>query len=349
MTTRTYFGTATPKLADSQVKEMFASLDAQFNNMVLDAFLHASRNNYQDYRRPHFLGFTILLLYILSTVGVYCEWVDAILTFITAGESFWTAYNATPTTSTRLTEGIVACLSTNLADATLARDLIIVFIWRCWMVWVSRGIITYYGTFGSLEKLSPQDLLVENIISWSTLYSSLILATLLWCTILIIYRILRVGGAAGRVRVYQRVIEMLVESASLYSAVLVVLMVFQVRNELTGYYIENLAIAMRGIAPTILVGRVAAGHARPDDSWSESTTRSSLRFRNDSSSQNDSQMSVGSGQDTSSPVRPDIEEGLEDSEESTDVRVEGAAPTVSVHDCYAHVVGTSDSVDYSVV
>ncbi len=86
---------------------------------------------------------------------------------------------------------------------------------------------------------------VENIVSWSVLYSLLILATLLWCTILIIYRIWKVGGAAGGVRVYQRVIEMLVESASLYSAVIVVLLVFEVRNEIAGEYIQAFATAMR--------------------------------------------------------------------------------------------------------
>ncbi len=90
--------------------------------------------------------------------------------------------------------------------------------------------------------------------------------------------------------------------------------------------------------PTILVGRVAAGHARPDDSWSESTARSSLRFENQSSTQNESQMSVGSGQDISSP---DLEEGLE---EITELQVEGAAPTSSAHDCSAHVVRTSNFV-----
>ncbi len=104
--------------------------------------------------------------------------------------------------------------------------------------------MTYYTeTFG--PDIPPEALFLENIVSWSTLYSSLILATLLWCTILIILRILRVGGAARRIRVYQRVIEMLVESASLYSAVIVVLVVFEARNEIAGEYIEELAIAIR--------------------------------------------------------------------------------------------------------
>ncbi|KAK0221169.1 hypothetical protein EDD85DRAFT_779496, partial [Armillaria nabsnona] len=200
-------------------------------------------------------------------------------------------------------------------------------IWRCWIVWGQswcivlvpiactslaigiRGIITYCHIFG------PQALFLENIVSWSTLYSSLILATLLWCTILIIFRILRVGGAAGRIHVYQRVIEMLVESASVYSVVLVILVALEAHDGIAAIYIEELATAIRGIMPTILVGRVAAGHARPDDSWSESTPRSSLRFGNRSSSQNESQMSAGSGWDTSSGIRPDLEEGLEDSTE----------------------------------
>ncbi|KAK0433296.1 hypothetical protein EV421DRAFT_1691660, partial [Armillaria borealis] len=158
-------------------------------------------------------------------------------------------------------------------------------IWRCWIVWgrsrrivlvpivcttlaaVSRGIVTYYSTFGPAESKSPRALFLEKIVSWSVLYSSLISATLLWCTTLIIYCIWKVGGAAGRIHVYQRVIEMLVESASLYSAVLVVLTVFEAHNELAGSYIEDLAITIRGIVSTILVGRVAAGHARPDDYW----------------------------------------------------------------------------------
>ncbi len=62
------------------------------------------------------------------TVGVYCTWVDAILTFITAGESFWTAYKVVPKASTLLLTGIVAMLSTGLADGTLAWNLIFVFL-----------------------------------------------------------------------------------------------------------------------------------------------------------------------------------------------------------------------------
>ncbi len=99
--------------------------------------------------------------------------------------------------------------------------------------------------------------------------------------------------------------------------------------------------------PTVLVGRVVTGHARPDDSWSDNTTASSIRFRNRSSLQNDSQMSTELGLDRSFPnIRLDLEEGLED---GTELRVEGAVPTLSIHDCSTRIIGTSNSVDCNVV
>ncbi len=99
------------------------------------------------------------------------------------------------------------------------------------------------------------------------------MATLLWCTILIIYRIVRVGGVARRTRVYQRLIEMLVESALLYSAVIVVLLVFEARNETFGNYAQEVAIAMRVrltrfdlfflMTTTLLLGNRAYNFGRP--------------------------------------------------------------------------------------
>ncbi len=58
-------------------------------------------------------------------------------------------------------------------------------------------------------------------------------------------------------------------------------------------------------------------------------------------------MSAEPRRDTSFPnIRPDLEVGLED---GTELRVEGAAPTRSVHDCSARVIGTWNSVDCNVV
>ncbi|KAK0433291.1 hypothetical protein EV421DRAFT_1845898 [Armillaria borealis] len=326
------------ELTDSEIKAIFVALDTEFNVVMLNALTHgihtgvvavtlwtvASRKKDGNYRRPRFFCGIIILLYLLAAFNFYCQWVVEASYFGVTGKSFAEAYQSYRTgIAIPLAQGIDAILSTVLADATL--------IWRCWIVWsrswlivlvpiactllatASRGIATYYTAFGAVENTPPQAFYLENVVNWAVLYSSLILVTLLWCTILIIYRIVRVGGAAGRTRVYQRLIEMLVESALLYSAAIVVLLVLQVRNDVAGTFVEVVAIAIRAIAPTILVGRVAAGHARPDDSWGASTPRSSLRFRNNSSSQNDSQVGAGSQWGTSSRARPDVEEGLEGS------------------------------------
>ncbi|KAK0209552.1 hypothetical protein IW262DRAFT_1468810 [Armillaria fumosa] len=330
----------TTELSNTEIEDIFVDLDTQFNEVMINALMHgiytgvvivtlrtiASRDNYQNYRKPCLFVSIILILYVLATFNFYCEWAQNISYFSTAGECFWDVYRSKRDQGTPilLTVGIDAILSTALADATL--------IWRCWIVWgrtwrvvlvpvacttlaiISRGIITYYSSYGPVENMSPRALYLENLVNWAVLYSSLILATFLWCTIFIVHRILRVSGISAGMRVYHRLVEMLVESASLYSSAIVILLVFEVRNEASGAYIEEFAIAMRGIMPTILVGRIAAGHARPDDSWSERTTTSSLQFRSSLSSQSDSvDTGAGSESDLSPCITLDLEYGVDDS------------------------------------
>ncbi len=44
MTAITFLETTTPELTGSQVKEIFAALDAEFNTTILQAFLHGKKN-----------------------------------------------------------------------------------------------------------------------------------------------------------------------------------------------------------------------------------------------------------------------------------------------------------------
>ncbi|SJK99180.1 uncharacterized protein ARMOST_02470 [Armillaria ostoyae] len=81
----------------------------------------------------------------------------------------------------------------------------------------------------------------------------------------------------GGMQLYRGIIEILVESAVLYSITLLIYTGFVVRNDTGGSYVEIVAAVARGIAPTLTVGRVAAGHAWPNDSWTASAA-SSLRF-----------------------------------------------------------------------
>lgn len=147
------------------------------------------------------------------------------------------------------------------------------------------------------------------------LFSSLVLATTLWCTILIVFRISTVARAGSGLNAYRRVIEVFVESSVLYSASAILYLVFRAVESPRFLYMDSLMAAMRvrpqplslriylkptqGIAPTLLVGRVAAGHARPNDSWQGSLISQSLRFgtdlqsSNQGSSQEDNLQGVG--------------------------------------------------------
>ncbi|KAK0466539.1 hypothetical protein IW261DRAFT_1426883 [Armillaria novae-zelandiae] len=250
MTTVTYLGTATPELTDIQIKAIFANLDAEFNTMMLNAFSHASRNNFWDHRRSHILVLTILILYILATVSFYCEWATVVLSFITDDENFWAAYNATPSTPMLLTIGIIAILSMVVADATL--------------VWALKFALGYgnAGLFGYLgNRLSA-------------------------------------GHAT-----------LLTDPGDL----------------------AMLAALQQDMHAQMIPGMIAPGQGRP--------------FGNHSISQNDTEMSVGSGQEETLLAELDLEEGLKD---STEVRGEESVPIVSAYDRYAHVVGTprSASTDY---
>ncbi len=78
-----------------------------------------------------------------------------------------------------------------------------------------------------------------------TLYIFFVLATTLWCTLLMIYRILIVAGfrrgTEGRLGVYRRFIEVLVESAALYSISLILLSALAIRNDIGRDYLDTIA------------------------------------------------------------------------------------------------------------
>ncbi len=81
------------------------------------------------------------------------------------------------------------------------------------------------------------------------LYVSFVLATTLWCTLLIIYHILTVAGvqhgAGSRWRVFHRFIKVLVESSALYSISLIVYLAFLIRNDLGQFDFDVIAAITR--------------------------------------------------------------------------------------------------------
>ncbi|KAK0480797.1 hypothetical protein IW261DRAFT_1143475 [Armillaria novae-zelandiae] len=243
----------------------------------------------------------IVLLFIVTTINFGFNWFYISSAFIDNGQSFWSTYSVLVFSGNiYLGMGITGAINTILAD--------FIMIWRCWMVWGRRWLVvlppisflisgivlklidTYQGyTAGSDDLLA------------FVLYLSFTLATTIWCTTLIIYRIVTVvrgnDGVGGGVGVYRHVIEVLVESASLYSVFLVLLLAFEVHGDWAGYYVDPMSGIARGVAPTLLVGRVATGHSRPDESW-QGSVMSSLHFgsqrpRDQSSVEVETSQSIG--------------------------------------------------------
>ncbi|SJL00529.1 uncharacterized protein ARMOST_03842 [Armillaria ostoyae] len=179
-----------------------------------------------------------------------------------------------------LVSGIIGLISTALADVAL--------IWRCWIVWGRRWLIvlipilctitsvvlkslqTYHGLRDLVNSVS-QESVQGTSIDWTTVYVAVALATTLLCTVLILYRIVSVGGAqyASGIRTYRGTIEVVVESAALFSVSLSIYVALAAHNNEAANYLDVIATACRGIAPTLIVGRVASGQARPDHSWKE--------------------------------------------------------------------------------
>ncbi|KAK0238200.1 hypothetical protein EDD85DRAFT_952368 [Armillaria nabsnona] len=283
-------------LTDDDKVSFFQLLDAQLNSTILYTLLHGIYtgilavtlwnifiNKCWPIRRA--LVVVIIFLHALITINVAANWAFVQSAFIENRKSFWTVYLklASADQATYWEMGITASMSTILTDLYV--------IWCCWMVWRqcwlvvllpilslvcaigSRILVTYYD-----QANAP----VSTLDIFHMVYMSFVLATTLSCTSLIIYRISTVAGARlgaeGRLRVYYCFIEVLLESAALYSITLILYLALTICDSWGEVYLDAVAGIVKGIAPTLLVGRVAAGHTRPKDDCDESAM-STLRFQ----------------------------------------------------------------------
>ncbi|KAK0228057.1 hypothetical protein IW262DRAFT_1490166 [Armillaria fumosa] len=270
------------------------------------------------------MALVVVVLCILTAINLAFYWLFTVHSFIHHGQSYLTvimAFNGPSDMEmlVRVSTGISACISTVVADSAM--------VWRCWVVWGRRWIIiflplvfmvigagmldlplrawTEQRTFKVAFKILQIRTIVQgteptiNYKTCTTIYISLTLATTLLCTLLIVYRILSIEWARTKLSgtrtyslgAYRNVIEIVVESAALYSTVLIVYIGFTFRDEVGGEYLDPIAEFIRGVAPTLLVERVASGHSRPDDSWKGGTI-SSLYFGTDRRTQTSTKTSA---------------------------------------------------------
>ncbi|KAJ7613503.1 hypothetical protein FB45DRAFT_759174 [Roridomyces roridus] len=225
-------------------------------------------------------------MYILSTVHVISDWILLKRGFIDNGE--------TPdSTGTYLFEGAPLWLAMTSAVALTVNTMIadFVLIWRCWTMWNHNWVVvtlpilcTLAGTALGFADIHEQAQFIINpdadvtYFNFATPYFSLSLVTTCLATILIIYRIFMMSDSETRkARGYTRVIEIIVESAFLYSVTLIVFLPYLVESSIDDGYPQVVLAQMTGIAPTLIVARVTFGLARPDETWQG--TMSSIRMR----------------------------------------------------------------------
>ncbi|KAK0235480.1 hypothetical protein EDD85DRAFT_843152 [Armillaria nabsnona] len=207
-------------------------------------------------------------------------------------------------------------------------------IWRCWMVWGQRWLVVLLPilclasgfSFKIIEITAAENLGFKRAV-FLIIYISCVIATTLWCTILIVLRILIVirahRGEGGSLGEYRHVIELLIESSALHSVTLIIYVALEGSSNWASDYFNTLAAITTGVAPTLLVGRVAAGQARPDDSW-EGSIISSLRFEvhPQAGSQTSSQESFMTDDTLESDLEPQPERVDKSEEISTEKRVQ---------------------------
>ncbi|PBK93459.1 hypothetical protein ARMGADRAFT_1030092 [Armillaria gallica] len=183
--------------------------------------------------------------------------------------------------------------SPSIGHITLADSIM---IWRCWRLWRQCWLLILLpilllisATAMRIISISKQ---LQDIISepYSVLYVVFNCSTALWCTIIIIYRILTVIQAACKAGVAW------------------------LDEDLSMYYFDFLGAIARGIAPTLFVLRIAGGLIQPDNSCNEHTI-SSLHFgthsagQSETTSQQDSMLSVIINGDLEAQQRTDDEHG----------------------------------------
>ncbi|KAJ7239677.1 hypothetical protein C8J57DRAFT_1564742 [Mycena rebaudengoi] len=173
----------------------------------------------------------IVCMYILSAIHVVCHWVIISNAFITNSASPATTalYMIQPPLGLSVAGATVFTTNTLIADCVL--------IWRCWVVWnrnwkiiVLPLICTCVGAGLGYKSIEEQAAYIINpnldrnrYVDYGTPYFFLSLVTTSLATILIVFRIITMTDPAGRkARGYTRAIEIMVESAVLYSISLIV-------------------------------------------------------------------------------------------------------------------------------
>ncbi|KAJ7320720.1 hypothetical protein DFH08DRAFT_1034470 [Mycena albidolilacea] len=241
-------------------------------------------------RKTHKVLFiVVVLMYMFATIQTGVHWAIIRNAFITHGISSDDTVNAL----TGPTFTMVVLPATLLVANTFLADCVLIF--RCYAVWnhdwrviVLPTLSTIGGTvLGILTVVESGNFIKyggdsNSFVDFARPYFSMCLVTTLLATVLIVFRILwltrdPVGTAFSG---YRAIVEMVVESALLYSITLIIYIVLLFGPDTSNNdgYAQAILIQMTGIAPTLIVARVSFGLARPSSSWQRSSKTAHSRF-----------------------------------------------------------------------
>ncbi|KAK0244795.1 hypothetical protein EDD85DRAFT_946094 [Armillaria nabsnona] len=250
---------------------IFETLDMDFNRTILQSLLQAI-TLWTIFSTPKksgnsFLLTVVITLYILTTVDFGVSWAYGLRAFIQNGDNFFTVFIALQAVGPwlkayQLVSSISGGISTFIVDITV--------IWRCWVLWGRRWLIVLIPGLCAIAGIIAKSMQIRGtfidtgnnggsaaFIDWTLIYLSLTLATTLLCTLLIVYCIVRLASGVSS---YGKIVEIVVESSAMYSLTLIVYLALVTRNlDSSMYYTDTITAYIKVIAPTLLIGRVAAG------------------------------------------------------------------------------------------
>ncbi|KAF7325039.1 hypothetical protein MKEN_00546400 [Mycena kentingensis (nom. inval.)] len=250
-------------------------------------------------------GPVLVALYICATIHIAVQWQLQIDAFTKHGGTPDLYLVLThPPANTRILSSLALIINIIIPDSVL--------IWRCWIVWgrswlvvvipilaaIGGSICAIIGLAGQIAAAAAPSNDPAAIARLAPLFRfglpafSLSLAVTLWTTIFICLRIFLIrrfaskhlkdtganSGADNITSPYASIIEMLLESSALYSASLLVYVVFIAMKSENQVYAQDFHPQISGIAPTLLMYRISLGHARREEEWRAPNITSFLRF-----------------------------------------------------------------------
>ncbi|KAF8897956.1 hypothetical protein CPB85DRAFT_192388 [Mucidula mucida] len=235
-------------------------LSAYLNGVILEALTHGiytavvSITLWRTFLHPAIpmtrsqaltMGLPVVFMFALATLNLAVRWSwtsSPIMLLRRSGGTGYYAFGFRDNTVLWAISGAATGINVFIADCVL--------IWRCWVIWGQEwiwvalpAILTFCGTVFdgffvyhiATDKYSTDQKIWGKGVNWGILYYSTSLATTAYCTMFIVYRILR--HRTGRFgSSYNGVIEILVESAALYMVVLIIFLPFLAQDDSSSFY-----------------------------------------------------------------------------------------------------------------